>query len=248
MDSRGSIDVINDGKPVPIVKHKKEKMWTPTLVFGHLRTSNNYDDGEERMTGGRNGYGAKLANIFSKRFMIIIKDKKKLFRQLWTDNMKKTDGPKIDGYDGTNRETHISLKVDLERFGVTHVPYETKQIMTRRVHDIKRVYPDIWVRLNGEDLYAPEEDRIFEQKNKRWNFSLNVSDGQFRQNSFVNGIWTRNGGTHVEYIYKQIAKHMDPVIKKLKLKPYDFKRMLQINLSCHLVNPTFDSQMKESCT
>ena len=118
LDANGSIDVINDGKPVPIVKHKTEKMWTPTLVFGHLRTSNNYDDTVERMTGGRNGYGAKLANIFSKRFMVIIKDKKKLFRQMWTDNMKKTTGPEIfDQLDA--RETHISLKVDLERFGVT---------------------------------------------------------------------------------------------------------------------------------
>ena len=247
LDANGSIDVINDGKPVPIVKHKKEKMWTPTLVFGHLRTSNNYDDTVERMTGGRNGYGAKLANIFSKRFMVIIKDKKKLFRQMWTDNMKKTTGPEIfDQLDA--RETHISLKVDLERFGVTRIPEGTMRMMIRRVHDIKRVYPDVWVQLNDENIHAPEEDRIFEQKNKRWKFSLNVSDGQFRQNSFVNGIWTRTGGTHVDYVYRQVLQHMDPVLKKLKLRSYDFKRMLDITLSCHLVNPTFDSQMKESCT
>lgn len=247
LDANGSIDVINDGKPVPIVKHKKEKMWTPTLVFGHLRTSNNYDDTEERMTGGRNGYGAKLANIFSKRFMVIIKDKKKLFRQMWTDNMKKTSGPEI--FDQiSDRETHICLKVDLERFGVTQIPKGTMRMMERRVHDIKRVYPNVSVQLDTMDIHAQEEDRIFEQKNKRWNFSLNVSDGQFRQNSFVNGIWTRNGGTHVDYIYKQILQHMEPVLKKLKLRSYDFKRMLEITLSCHLVNPTFDSQMKESCT
>ena len=245
----GSITVANDGKTIPIRKHKTEKMWIPTLVFGHLRTSNNYDDNEERMTGGRNGYGAKLANIFSKRFMVVITDgKNKYFRQTWTDNMKKTKGPESNGCSETDKETHISLNIDLERFGVTRIPEGTMRMMIQRVHDIKRVYPDVWVTLNGADVHAPEEYRIFEQKNKRWNFSLNVSDGQFRQNSFVNGIWTRNGGTHVEYIYKQTLKHMEPVIKKLKLKPYDFRRMLQINLSCHLVNPTFDSQMKECCT
>ena len=119
-------------------------------------------------------------------------------------------------------------------------------MMEQRVHDIKRVYPDVRVLLNCVDVHSPQR-RDLRTKNKRWNFRPNVSDGQFRQNSFVNGTWTRNGGTHVEYIYKQL-RNMDPLIKKLKLKPYDFKRMMQINLSCHLVNPTFDSQMKECCT
>lgn len=244
-----NITIENNGKTIPIRKHKTEKMWVPTLVFGHLRTSNNYDDKEERMTGGRNGYGAKLANIFSKSFQVSIRNKKKLFQQTWTQNMKKTSGPKnhvTEEDEGTGLQ--VKMQIDLERFGVAGIPDGTKRMMERRVYDIKRVYPDVWVQLNGVHIDALEEDRIFEQKNKRWNFYLNVSDGQFRQNSFVNGIWTRNGGTHVEYIYKQLLKHMDPVIKKLKLKPYDFRRMLQINLSCHLVNPTFDSQMKECCT
>ena len=31
-------------------------------------TSSNYDDDEKKLTGGRNGYGAKLANIYSLEF------------------------------------------------------------------------------------------------------------------------------------------------------------------------------------
>ena len=62
----GKIRIENNGKTIPIRKHKTEKMWIPTLVFGHLRTSNNYDDNEERMTGGRNGYGARQRISFRK--------------------------------------------------------------------------------------------------------------------------------------------------------------------------------------
>jgi DNA topoisomerase-2 len=40
------------------------------LIFGHLLTSSNYDDQEQKITGGRNGYGAKLCNIFSKMFTV----------------------------------------------------------------------------------------------------------------------------------------------------------------------------------
>jgi len=40
------------------------------MVFGHLLTSSNYNDNDKKTTGGRNGYGAKLANIFSKNFTV----------------------------------------------------------------------------------------------------------------------------------------------------------------------------------
>jgi len=39
--------------------------------------------------GGRNGYGAKLANVFSKKFIVECGDgeKKKKFKMAWTKNM-----------------------------------------------------------------------------------------------------------------------------------------------------------------
>ena len=42
----------------------------PELIFGHLLTSSNYNDDQKKITGGRNGYGAKLTNIFSKKFVV----------------------------------------------------------------------------------------------------------------------------------------------------------------------------------
>lgn len=59
-------------------------MFVPSLIFGHLLTSSNYDDTQQKVTGGRNGYGAKLCNIFSKRFIVETsnKENKKCFRQV----------------------------------------------------------------------------------------------------------------------------------------------------------------------
>ena len=54
--------------------HEKEDIWNPELTFGHLLTSTNYDDTQERVVGGRNGYGAKLTNVYSTKFSIKIKD------------------------------------------------------------------------------------------------------------------------------------------------------------------------------
>ena len=57
-------------KGIPVQMHKEHNVYVPTLIFGHLLTGSNFDDDEKKTTGGRNGYGAKLANIFSTKFVI----------------------------------------------------------------------------------------------------------------------------------------------------------------------------------
>ena len=71
----GEISVENDGKGIPVEIHETEGVYVPQMVFGELLTGDNYDDGEDRVVGGRNGYGAKLANIFSTRFEVATCDK-----------------------------------------------------------------------------------------------------------------------------------------------------------------------------
>ena len=65
-----TISVWNDGRGIPVEMHKDHKVYVPTLIFGHLLTSSNYNDEEKKVTGGRNGYGAKLCNIFSTKFVV----------------------------------------------------------------------------------------------------------------------------------------------------------------------------------
>ena len=80
----GTIKVFNNGRGVPVTMHKDEKIMLPTLKFGHLPTSSNYDDDQKKVTCGRNGYGAKLCNMFSKKFVLMTssKETKKCFTQV----------------------------------------------------------------------------------------------------------------------------------------------------------------------
>lgn len=48
-----TISIWNNGKGIPVVEHKDEKMYVPALIFGHLLTSSNYDDDEKKVTGER---------------------------------------------------------------------------------------------------------------------------------------------------------------------------------------------------
>ena len=74
--SKNRISVWNNGMGIPVVMHPKEKVYVPELIFGHLLTSSNYNDNVKKVTGGRNGFGAKLTNIFSKKFTITTADSK----------------------------------------------------------------------------------------------------------------------------------------------------------------------------
>ena len=69
------ISVENNGKGIPVAVHAKEGVYVPELIFGHLLTSSNYDDNQKKVTGGRNGYGAKLCNIFSTEFIVETSDR-----------------------------------------------------------------------------------------------------------------------------------------------------------------------------
>ncbi|RIA84694.1 hypothetical protein C1645_831888 [Glomus cerebriforme] len=55
---------IVDEISVNAVDNKEQTILVPKFIFGHLLTTSNYDDSEKKVTGGRNDYGANLANIF----------------------------------------------------------------------------------------------------------------------------------------------------------------------------------------
>jgi DNA topoisomerase-2 len=71
---------------------------------------------------------------------------------------------------------------------------------------------------------------------------------EFKQISFVNGIFTSKGGKHVDYIVQQITKKMVAYIlkkKKIEVKPSIIKEQITVFLNSTIVNPSFDSQTKD---
>ena len=63
--SDGTIVMINDGNGIDVALHPEYKIWIPEMIFGHLRTSTNYDKTEKKIVGGKNGFGFKLVLIWS---------------------------------------------------------------------------------------------------------------------------------------------------------------------------------------
>ncbi|KAF2116306.1 DNA topoisomerase [Lophiotrema nucula] len=236
----GEISVRNDGKGIPIEIHKEHGIYVPEMIFGHLLTSSNYDDEQQKVTGGRNGYGAKLCNVFSTEFTLETVDSKhkKKYKQTWTDNMSKMGKAKITDIK-TDDYTKVSYKADYKRFGMDGMDEDFMALVKRRTYDMAGTMKGIKVYLNSErvkvnsfakymEMYtkaiareqgkteSEEKDKevIITDRMDRWDIGFAVSDGSFNQVSFVNSIATTSGGTHVNYIADQITDKLLAVVNR----------------------------------
>ena len=256
------VHVRNYGVSIPIKKHDTEKgadgkpIWIPELIFGHLLTSSNYNDEEQRVTGGRNGYGAKLANVFSSKFHIDISDGKKVYWQDWTDNMSKVQPPTIaTPADKISPYVSITFYPDWKRFGG---PGDFLKLVEKRAWDAAMWCSKAQIYLNKELLKVPSLEEYVKMhmgdvpvaKMHTENFDIVVghsTSGAFQQCSWVNGISTTKGGTHVDKVVKVIMDELQKD-KRVTVKPAQIKASLFVFVRAVVVNPTFSSQTKAECT
>ena len=270
------ISVKNNGAGIPVTIHSEHKMFVPTMIFGHLLTGSNFDDNEKKTTGGRNGYGAKLANVFSTEFIVECNNVEygKSFRQVFRNNMSVAEEPRVKNLTAAEAKkgdfVKITFSPDLGRFGMDTLDQDTVGLLSKRAYDIAGSMANsdgkkLSVSLNGDKLkiksfkdYLATFDGIDPpvayEKNERWEVGVALSPDQTpRQISFVNSICTSKGGMHVNYIADQISSHLVKFLKKKnkggpEIKAPQVKNNLTIFVNCLIENPAFDSQTKEFMT
>lgn len=264
----GYIEVFNDGDGIEVEKHPELQIYIPEMIFGRLLTSANYDKEEEKVVGGKNGVGAKLTNIFSKEFKIETVDHRhgKIYQQRWYENMKNRDAPSVKS-SSKAPYTKISFLPDYVRFGLPGMTDDMFELLRKRTMDACACTDaTVSVFFNDEkipyktfesyaDLYLGPKDqhpRVYEACNERWEVVATYSDtARFEQVSFVNGINTLRGGKHVDAITNQICKELSEMVskrKKKEVKPQHIRDNLMVFVKSLIVNPSFDSQSKETLT
>lgn len=259
--NEGSIEIAEH----PTIKNEKGKpIYIPELIFGHLLTSSNYDKNEKKIVGGKNGYGAKLTNIFSSEFKIVTISEGKKYVQVFRNNMSEKDKPKITKC-STKPYTEISFVPDLKRFGIATLNKDIISLMKKNVIDATACTEKyLTVELDNEKLSSKTlekyMDYYFDEKitknvckpNNYWEIGVTSSnDSKLEQVSFVNGICTSKGGKHVDYISNQLVKQLIPIIEKKHkrtIKANYIKDNLFLFIRSTIVNPSFDSQTKEYLT
>jgi DNA topoisomerase-2 len=265
----GYIEVMNDGDGIDVETHPSYNVLIPELIFGELLTSTNYNTEEERLWGGRNGYGSKLTNIFSKEFIVETVDhrRSKMYQQRFYDNMKMREKAKVKASTKLPY-TKIRFLPDYERFGLKGMTDDMYRLFRKRAFDVcATTDPTVSVYFNDQklevkdfekyaDLYLgskEEHPRVHEAcGDGRWEVVASYNEsGQFEQVSFVNGINTLRGGKHVDQVVLQITKRLAEMVsgkKKKEIKPQYIRDNLIVFVKALIVNPSFDSQTKETLT
>jgi DNA topoisomerase-2 len=270
IDEDGTITLNNDGNGIDIAKHPEYDIWIPEMVFGHLRTSTNYNKDEKRIVGGKNGFGFKLVLIWSLygRVETIDHTRGLKYVQEYHNNLDNISPPVITKVPKTTKPyTKVSFRPDYARLGVQGLTHDMLALLKKRVYDIGAVtdhsIKKIKVMYNNNlipvknfqqyiDLYIGGKDtskRVYESKDERWEYAVAISPThEFTHVSFVNGICTFKGGKHVDYITGQITRKLCDYIekkKKIKVNQSAIKEQLMLFLRCDIENPAFDSQTKD---
>jgi len=261
----GTIVMTNDGNGIDVAQHPEYKVWIPELIFGHLRTSTNYDKTEKKIVGGKNGFGFKLVLIWSTYGSVETVDHVRGLKyfQEFSNNLDTIGKPSVTKCK-TKPYTKIVFKPDYARLGIDGLSPDMIALLKKRVYDISAVTDkSLKVKYNSQivpvknfqqyiDLYIGAKGdaaRVYEEEGPRWEYAVALSPNhEFIQVSFVNGIHTAKGGKHVEYILNQITRKLIAFIekkKKVTVNPNSIKEQLILFIRCDIENPAFDSQTKD---
>lgn len=194
------ISVYNDGSGVIVEKHKEYGIYIPELIFGNLLTSSNYDDTEQRVTGGKNGLGSKCIWILTS--VMLYNGEKKLAKNIMI-------GDELIGDDGTVR---------------------TVKNITRgkgKMYEVIQHYGDNY-KVNDNHtltLHMPDHKVIFWSTNG-WKVLWWNNKEKRIQNKFFSAFQNKLqceeckvyvNGTHISRHYKRV--HKDKVYKGNRKKP-----------------------------
>jgi DNA topoisomerase II len=284
----GLTRVWNDGQFIPIVKNKDHNvkgkgilqsellndedkktferlnnLYIHTLIFGHFRSSSNYDN-ENSLLSGKNGVGVKCTNIFSKFFSVtgIDHEKQLKFYQEWKNNMTTVTEPKVTECSTVSGSTEIRYIPDFQRFKMTTYPKEIMGIFKKLVIDASSLLPQTNFYFNGEkipvknlqsyaELYYNEIPKdVLTIKYENSEVVIVGSEVPHSSVSFVNGQITGGGGQHVlswtRTVFASLLEALNKNKKNIKLTKVDIAPYFQFFIHSRVNKPKFDGQNKNT--
>lgn len=249
MDNKG-FSVKDNGSGIPIRKYEND-MWVPELAWTQLRAGTNFN---VDTSIGMHGEGSSLTNIFSKEFIGTTASEGKKFIITCKNNLSTKD-IKIKNYTGESF-TQVDVIPDFKRFGMDEFTQDHMDFLAKRIIDIAFCYEDITFNLNGKNVKTnsfksyvnmySKDNLSFDYGNLK--FALIPSE-EFKHMSFVNGIYTFGGGTHVDTLSLSITKELSDMFKKKykSIVPSNFSnKMFLVCFFNNFKSPKFNSQTKEN--
>ena len=274
VDEKGYIEVYNDGPGIEISKKKNiqdKEMYSPQFIFAEFLTGTNFDDTQERVVGGQNGVGAKIAVVFSIIFTVETLDKvtNQLYKQNFLDTLLSISEPEIKSVP-PNRKSYTKIRflpnysdfsIDINEFLPTlKALLEVRMWQAAAYTPIKISYNGSVIPYKNFKTYCEMFSNVPVYYTKLqgpdgkmpWEVCFAISDGKSRDVSIVNGIFLPRGGTHINHLQnlltKAIQTKIDKIVKKIQVKfnKNNISNNMFLFMCGPIPSPTFSSQTKEA--
>lgn len=270
----GSASCEDNGRGIPTEIHPEEKISALELVMTKLHAGAKFDHGVYKVSGGLHGVGVSVVNALSEWLMVEVYRDGKVYRQSYKRGTP--DGPvKIVG-ETKKRGTLVRFKPDPKIFGNLEFDLETVQ---KRLKELAYLNPDIKFylideRIGFSDKYHykggivelvknlnlkknPIHSKVIfitgEKDNVKVEVGIQYNSGYTETlYSYVNNIYTKEGGTHVigfrsaltKAINRYISDDRIPKQLKIKVEGEDVKEGLCAVISLKVPDPQFEGQTK----
>lgn len=256
-----SLTVEDNGRGIPIERYVNEENkideWRPVLCWTQLRAGTSFTN--HTIGPSSNGVGSSVANILSLVFKGETWDGEQYCCVTCSENM----GNKAVRIEKKKHATgtKVYIEPDFERFGVVGFTPDHINAAKERIIALSSVYPEITFTFNGEKIRTKKAKEYLEVYEKPYvlydtdNYFFAVMPtelDEYYQQSYIDGLYVRSGGTHEAYISRELSYVLRDLIKKkhkIDMSPAEIKRGLFLCFNARFFpSLKFDSQTKERLT
>ena len=270
-----SMSVADNGRGIPVDKHKKYKKTALELILTTLHAGGKFSDKNYLHSGGLHGVGASVVNALSKELIATVKRDGLEWQQRFVRGISKGDVEKVGK--ATGHGTTIFFRPDEDIFPRTDF---VSDVIKSHIEDVSYIHPGLKITFVDE---PKGEKTIFANPGGIKDYLVKVVEGDQKKfvvdtvfmaekddtdkvqvtlawtestdesiRSYCNGIRTRGGGTHEAGLRAAIVKAVrnfmethEIPLKGVVITAEDIREGLVGILSVFVREPQFQGQTKE---
>jgi DNA gyrase subunit B/topoisomerase-4 subunit B len=274
-----SVSVIDNGRGIPVDIHPQKKIPTLELILTTLHSGGKFNNRNYVTSGGLHGVGSSVVNALSEELVATVRRDGQAYEQRFRAGVPVTKLKVVQqGVRGTGTtiyfrpDAHIFETIEFDAEWIreqldvkTYLNGQLKIVFRDEVHkcryelqheggiaeflqhllhqqSVKAIHPDAFV-LRQEELVGGARVEV----------ALQWTEAPREQiNSYVNGIPTRDGGTHEQglkdAIRSAVRSYMEThelLPKNIELTAEDIREGMMAVISVFMVHPQFQGQTKE---
>ena len=269
-----SITVVDNGRGIPVDRHKTEKMPALEVVMTKLHAGGKFDNKIYRVSGGLHGVGVSVVNALSEFLEVEVYRDGKIYYQRYEQGTPKTK-LMVKG-DTKKNGTKVHFMPDRSVFEKVEFDFET---LSRRMRELAFLTKGVKIQISDERT-GKKKDYMYEGGTRSFVEYLNKNreilhkkpiyitgekngvlidialqyNNSYKETlyTFANNINTREGGSHLSGFRAALTRSINQYLQnssfsknfKDKLSGEDVREGLTGVVSVKLPNPQFEGQTK----